>query len=209
MPLRILAMFFLGLSLKPSYGAEFSIDGHEFYSRYNANKINRDAVKRGYVVRQPVYEQELRYLLATSGSFFENLSFLLKPKLKILKTDLKYQSLVRIDEGYLTLVLADEIYIDLGRKDIRWGKAYSYSLVNGFDMANRFTTFDNEYRDSLSLQYFLGESLSLTAVLLEEGKQFALRLNHAIGEFDYDIYAFDFEDPSDNELTISSPIDYL
>jgi len=164
----------------------FYIDQHEIkiLSRYNDfqntvfNPENILSLEKKYVTTRyysNIWWQPKDYFLVH-----------LKPRLKIHVNETGNKSGAEFDEAYATFIPINKLFIDLGKKNIRWGTAYAWNLVNIFDLDNRFIKEENNFQDVIYAQYYINDTFSLSLSTFLNHSDYAFKLHGAFHQIDYD-----------------------
>jgi hypothetical protein len=91
------------------------------------------------------------------------------------------------DEAYMTVTPHPQVFVDVGKKNTRWGTAYAWNIVNIFDPDNRFVKEFNRFRDGVYAQYFDQSDRSISAIWFTDNGDYALRLNGQWGRTEGDV----------------------
>lgn len=118
----------------------------------------------------------------------------LRNKAEVLRGDAEKNQEITIDEGYLTLTPLEELYIDVGKKNFKYGAFHGFTTFNLFEKGNPLINEDNYFKESATITKFFGENASTALSVIKRDKNYKAdaiwKGSFSISKTDTNLYAF-------------------
>ena len=184
----------------------FTLDEQEIRLLGRSNDFSESSLNPGNILNLEEQYMKSKYLLSFSGQLNEAMSFYLNPRLVMNTTKSGATSDASFKEIYSTINPSSKLYIDIGKKDISWGTAYAWNIINIFDDQNRFIRESAQYQTVLHSQYYVNHYLSLTHASFLESNDYGLKLQSSVKNIDIDLVFLNQQDKEKIGIDFSTVI---
>ena len=152
------------------------------------------------------------YYISNEKNINEKISYYYQQKIKKTINNKEEKIEMEPDEAYLTISPNKKLYIDIGKKNIRWGTSYAWNIVNIFDNENRFTKIENNFNNTIYAEYFIDNTKSISFNKFINNNNNGLKLHFNKNNIDINTYYLNINNIDkigvDSSITYSDPWEF-
>jgi hypothetical protein len=178
------------LFVSHSYSINFSVNQNETEVYRRVYDVNSNSDNNPNLISNVDYKYGIKQIFSYDLFLFDRASFYQKGLLHVEQSGTENNTNIVYEEWYLSVNLIEGLYIDYGEKDLAWGKAYAWNLLDIFDENMLYQTDNTSYRRLIYAEYFVDENTSLTGVSLTSNDDYALKIYRRIDNVDMDLFFF-------------------
>ncbi len=134
------------------------------------------------------WTEDLRYRASVKATWGDSWTVFLGPQLQMYQHPTLTDLQAHFQEAYVSWSPGSGVYVDVGKKAMKWGSAYAWNVVNQLIQPdNPFVVQNPSYDNMVQGQYFVDAGQSITAIQWLGQAKSALRYHRVMGGLDLNI----------------------